>query len=516
MNLRLSQHAVAPALVVAALGTLTPTASAQLRGMASVWAAGLSERVPQATAAVADPTLLKAPMIPSAPPAPWAHPAGGPTLLVPDYSSMELFGQDAWLIEVDAHSIGSDQIPHHDDGVPDVSETEENWLAYVVSVKNGAEGTTGSYLDSLQGVRPVGAELISYYTSESQNIANILVGNNAVEASAMTLGYDPSNVSDVDALDYGIGIHSFTAQQSGVSQLLFPSSNEYYFSITPKTVTDWIGWYGTAPFADGQPPHAGDIYVKEWDETNRSWGPTKIYRTHLNVGIAATEDIDALAINRANGVIVFSTVLDPANPAAPQLLISDGNGSSQELKDTDQGGTTNTPVQDKLDLGRERDDVDGLCGIDPEGAYVYDRAVGIAVTTAAQIPSQPATLPIMGLSLERGFAGLSGPESLMAQISGWAGVTPQDCYVTYFLYVGSEPIVPNSDPTAALPNGTVPNWTTIGPVLRTQADDEFVVSMPFAVPVQTDHNLAVLAIVRSLPSAGSQVLGGTFVTQMGW
>ncbi|MEM8709780.1 MAG: hypothetical protein AAGG01_02420 [Planctomycetota bacterium] len=497
-------------------------APAQLRGMTSVWSVALSADGGPTSGSMIDPMLMKLPTNQNGAPQPWAplHNVGAPTPVIPNYSMEAIFGDDAEFIEIDGHSSGGDLIPYPDSlGAPAVSQATDNWLAYVLSVKNGSEGQEDSYINQVSQTRPVGAELLGFYASGSQNIDTSLVGQTTVEHTALSLGYPAQAPEEIDALDFNIGIN--TASPANVNAWMFPNTEEFYFTITFATTVEWFTRYGSAPFATygstSREPRPGDVYVVYWE--GNGWSEIDLYRSAEDLGLEFFEEVDALSVSRYNGVVIFSTELNGLYPNRPQLLINTGMpGSTTELMDLDSGGNY-TPVTDQVDLSNEKDDVDGVCGIDPEGKDQYDPSGGIAVTSVTK-SNNPALAGIFGddpmnLSMQRGVLAAGGADHISVQVSGWGNAQPTAGQIQLFVYESDEPMMPNVDPLAPFQNvfgqTVTPIWTPFAPMPRAQSQEQWEFSIPFDAARQ-GRNLAVMAVQFS----SDGVIAGSHVTQISW
>lgn len=521
---------VAPAMGLLALDT---NASAQNRGMTTDWAMAVSTRSQGMAGSALDPLRLKGPMNQPNGPAPWTPVATGPSPFMPDFTQGELFGDNEDIIEIDAHSAGTDMTPWPDaEGAPDVSATADNWLMWAVSVSDSTIGAANGYINSINSLpnsRPVGAEIISFYASGNQNLARNFVGQNAVEATAFSMGYDGTGpgTEDIDALDYAIGV--LTYDPSGqASSFLFNNILTYYFSVTPQTVINWNAKYpmGGQTFAYDNTvvpsqkinePHPGDIYVMTWNGTD--WNPIELYRSHTDLGLPTEGgDVDALSVNTHNGVIVFSTPQDP-NVAVPQLWINTGSASSTvELTDLAPDGTR-TRVVDRLDLTDDKDDIDALCGIEPETVDTFDRLCGVPSSSWAYTPHFPSDAAMMGVSVERAVLTPGGPTMVTFQVAGWGAAGPVSGDLYLFLYNGPEVLPPLTDPFAEFqssiaPYPTVsPDWMLVGPIPRTAQQDEWEFSIVDDPILFSGDFSAICALQYDGPTASGVISAGSVVSQ---
>ncbi len=518
-----------------ALASSSFAATLPQRGLASAFAAGLSvENGPPVLGVTQDPILLKRPLNQTAPLTTWTVASANLPLPLnlPDYSAAALWEEQSDVADVDGHSRGVDQVPPPDSqGAPSAGSSLGNWLAYVVSVKQGSPAEGNPHLNALNaGQQAIGAELVSFYAASSVNLDSSIVGTTRIEATATSLGYSGNiaTTPDLDAVDYGIGVNTYGGPNSG-SQVIFQASNRYYFTLTPAGATAWNAKTGFICWVAGLPreAHPADIYVKEWTQPTATeagfWGPVELYRSYEDLDLTEEDDVDALSVTEyrsvptpgnTNDVIVFSTA--GPNPLS-QLLINRGAGTTQTLTDRDTNGAYSN-VADNLGLGGENDDIDGLCPIDPKEIDLLDRAVGTPSTSLAQSPLVDAfgLAAFMDVSLERGIDPTTNLESVMIQVSEWGGLQPQNCDMLVWLYTGSQAIEANDDPLGdcLIPNGGTPNWVPF-PIMfdRPASMEQWELSVPFGAPNAGGH-MAVMVTVFAKPIDGGALIAGSQVVQI--
>lgn len=396
----------------------------QASGIHSSLAAGLSLDEATRPAGNAEQTLLKAPLNQASAPAEFS------TLSLvgaTDYSVAALFfslGDVASVVEIDAHSTGNDLMPPfavRSVGSGCYPNLGNRWMSISVSVTNGSQGLPNGLIhDRRQGQMGArttpGSDILSYYFADSQGIGSSLVNRTLIEQAAEVISYGGAgNLANVDALDWGMGVLSHAQASSPV--LIFPNRDRFYFSISASCVdevnsacSDNFAWHGSALV----PAHAAAIYESIWD--GQGWGMPKVYRTPVELGLGADDDLDALGVNATNGVTVYSTQIvtgrsqlladnghDPAFPslAGNRTVFSDDDGPK---------------VTRKIKVIDESDDIDAVCISDPE-AGIYCRYLATPVFGEAK--------DFMGLSATRARDPKAGHETIHVQVSGWGGAYPE-------------------------------------------------------------------------------------------
>lgn len=470
-----------------------------MRGVASPWPLG---------AIVIDPgsgysgLRLKNPGDQLTPPAPWSN---NGNLACPDYGSifsgLTMEGIDD--IEVDAHSSGNGVIPRHDgDGIPDLPTS---WMGLTISVANGARGFNNShYLPGLAGGE-TGSELATVYMSSSQGIDPAFNGKSILETTRTQVGFSATSLSDIAAIDYGIGAITFN---DPAVMTFFPGATDYYFSVT----REWAGNNLSLSFADDGsgtmiPPNATDIYLMTWDSVLGSWSGPEVYISGDTLGLnRLTADVDAIAVDPNRKTVIFSatrasrsqyTALDEVDVS--QLMIYQAEDFSQAQHPS---GEPSTALKDssgdrftkKARLGdngnNNEDEIDGACAIDPEMG-VNGREAGTPIGHAVSL-GEPA-----GLSVFRGTWGAPGNEydRTLVQLTGWGNEIPVNCRVQLRVHDGGGPDFGNSA-----------GWTDVGARIfraRNQHVMEFDVPETVLSTVNSRCQFHVVFYSGDVPFGGS-------------
>ena len=379
----------------------------------------------------------------------------------PDWSQATFLGSIEF--EVDAMSTGNGFFPppnaSHEIVVSPPSPGEDSWAAFTISVKNGAEGTPGSYFEWMtnQGSngRPAGSELVSYYLPGSVGLAPHLPGATIVEMKRQDMGMALMGQKDLSAFDYALPFLREGEQIAGPVNNNNLIDDRFYFSLSE----DWIDqgnnasklFYSTenyvagiAPIGDpAAPPHEGDIYYRQW--VNSGWSTPVQVVSYSDLNLTAAGDVDAVEAH-ANGLtVIFSTTrgsFDSSQPASEisQLMyidLSETPATPRALR-----GSGGTLIADKLgvkpaDTGNntDGDEVDGACSIDPETSQN-----ALYSTIALPYDYAPQFGRPMGISAARGKNGDAQADLLCVVASGYGNAAPTNDKVRF--YVAVSPTAP--------------------------------------------------------------------------
>ncbi len=431
-------------------------------------------------------------------PTPWTsanypNPGGGQWV---NYSRTSMFGSWAQHMEINGHSSGNAIIPGLDhNGVPSVGNTG-TWMSVIVSVSNDSLGAPGSLIRRrTQSTLPgsgsrttPGSDLVGYYYGESHGLPAGLAGSTLIEQVAEGMGLAGTN-EDLNALDLGLGVNTRNTATS--SFLLFPTRNQYYFTVSKASVPGINAHASVAgqEFAVNLggmqvPANAATIYRVTWNGS--SWTTPLEFRTPTDLGlVAGVHDLDALEVS--GNIVVYS--IDKNVPSGyadlpSQLMIRQGESGTNvpryPLMSNDGTNGATAEVVDKTGATDDTSNADGVCIIDPE-AFTFDTHVGIPV---AHFNGAPGNKASMGLSVVRWTKGTpSSYSSLMiAQVSGWGNAAEAfNTTVKYSYSLDYDPLLPGV-------NGT---WHLLGGVYRSKTD--FTVDLPIRIPSDLAGNTVFLA-----------------------
>ncbi len=360
--------------------------------------------------------------------------------LVPDYSIAAMFPNLVGDIELNAKSTGNSQMaPLDNQGLPLVG-TSDRWQGTVLSVDNAAQGLpTGPIARRLgltSGRTTPGADLYSFYATDSLGLHDSVAGSAFLEQSAESFGFGGASATqEVDALDFGMGVLS----ESGSTRdaVLFPNRETVYFSLDPSCLMDVNSATGGAfAMLNGQfvPADACTVYEIHWSETQFTWSTPCVYVTAADLMLVpGVDDIDALEVDTRLGTVVFSTQIHPTRSQLriygkdPQenYVLADFRDSTGDLV------TTKAGLRDPLE-GSPADNVDAVCIIDPEYS-VHPVYFGVP----RDIAFGNSGLGQLGVSVTRCRPTRTSDEIMVVHASGWAGVPPTTQGRIHFYYSNS-------------------------------------------------------------------------------
>ncbi|MBK8978623.1 MAG: hypothetical protein IPM29_22225 [Planctomycetes bacterium] len=276
------------------------------------------------------------------PPSRWAPMPGAP-----DFRFDVLFrqcGLGAPFPDVDATSIGEDWILADANGRIDVPANR--WAAITFSVSASSRGQPNSLIRA-ETASPdgVGGDLFSLVLPGSA-LPPAHVDNPRLALQRSQTGLSEG---DIDALDHFMRLNRMS---TGIANGLF-ATPQWFFSISSATLARVPAtWFG------GTPPSGATIFVVTLSRVTGTWTCPRVYLSFRDLGLAQTEDVDAIAIDLRNQRMLFSTKTRTRNEI---LYVDLGADIGNPVPYADQGGQT---VTDKAGL-IEDDDVDAICAIDP-------------------------------------------------------------------------------------------------------------------------------------------------------
>ncbi|MFK7739662.1 MAG: hypothetical protein AB8H80_05005 [Planctomycetota bacterium] len=407
---------------------------------------------------------------------------------------------------------------------PNLAE-QQRWLALSASVTTSSPLTLHPLLSSGDG-----NTIFSYFFEDSVGLPASM--NNALHieqtGAQMLL---PVN-EELSAFDYKLGM--LMSSPDDELARFAPKENYLYFSVTPNFVAIYNGMPNALslfPFAADKAtpnvleygPDAAVIYQSTWTpaegNTPGSWSNPILWKTRTDLGLSnsAAENIDALTVEHDSETVIFS-MTRIATLVRDQILVHLPNYQplgSLPLYDDD-----GFRVSDKMGIADD-DDVDALCGDDPE-VMVGD------VGRAAGAPMAFRYAPLAGNPLFAGLAepvgfsiarsapnGSAPPVDIKFQITGWGPLqVPVPCNVD--IYVSVTPI-----------GGQPSNYSYVGTLTRNSSQDEWHWTLPvttFPVGIQQVSFEATLTcsdplqwidpinktIVPSTAPGATQVVGATY------
>lgn len=408
---------------LAAFVPLAPVASAQAadeyvpakvrRGALSAMAVGISLESAGSGAGgnTVESMLFKPPLDQSTAPGsfdPVMFPEG------PDFRHDVMFPTNHADVHIDAFSTGNDVVPNVNvNGIPDLTSPVMRWMAITVAVAPGIQGLPDTLYNPPSGgvAQNNSGDLVTYYLEGSNGIPGTLVDKVHLEQSREHLGFPTGSGPIVDAMDWAMGIQTF----SPASRLgeFFKFDNHYFFSVTPASALSLLSTLAEDASGNPVPTHAGVIYRMRWQEIagapgTYEWTKPTVYKTLSNLALGSTDDLDGIAVDLGHQTVVYSTQVVPGRS---QLLVEQSRTGQPQVAGIPLRNESTEPITTALGSRDDLDDIRAICTIDPEPG-VPDKM--IASPLLALWPGQH-----MGVSMLR--TQLSGPNSddLVIQSTGW-------------------------------------------------------------------------------------------------
>ncbi len=296
--------------------------------------------------------------------------AAGPTLPLPSGSVepnlleiMQAVWPPTWpgnpsTLDIDDISLGRDEVLVDEFGIVQVPPS--SWGVLSFSLRQGAQGEPGYAIANVAAAGSVGAALFSWVLPGS-NLPSQLVGVRAeLSHSRRDLGLPVG--SEVDAVDFPVMLGreqaGLTALEPGF-ELLSSFPEEIYFTVSSASVAlvppSW--W---TPFTAASAGSGATILVVRRQTLTTPWQAPQVWRRWADLGLAQSEDVDALAVDALQEKVLFSVT----GTARDQFLFADfgtdGGPPPPLTVATAPGGDISTQVG-KI----QNDDVDAVCTLDP-------------------------------------------------------------------------------------------------------------------------------------------------------
>lgn len=476
--------------------TSAVTLAAPQRGMLSTFPVGL--RISNASASIPEVEHLKEVGDQVIPPAPFA-----PTNLqpnAPDYTTMF----PGMQVDMDAVTTGNGEFP-----IPETDGSMDpgtRWVVMSVSISALSTPTLpGPFFDAAaaSGTNSAGSAIVSYYFDGSGSFPASLPGATVLEMAGKHLGFPLGGDEDVEAVDFGLGF----MQAAGGSTGFFFDGHGVYFSVSPKFVADNNGAdfarTGTSP---GSPvnhkPHPADIYRIQWQPATSTWTTPYLEYSWSDLGFKSADcDVDALEIELTGSgfkTVVYSATVDSDWDSAKvkdisQLMVfhDDGPGHMKPTALRDVNGDKVATKIGIVDEGSGIDEVDAVCGIDPEpssGGPSRDFANLVSEDSVAGTP--------LGLSISRSKSPGTGilnidSERTVFHVTGWGDLNPTHLHCK--IYRMLKPSNFSNDPQ---PWVLDPNWVEVLSAVRYAWDD--------TTEIMVSHGS--LAVGSSWPSGNDDYL----------
>lgn len=327
-----------------------------------------------------------------------------------------------------------------------------SWYGLSVSVAQKASSTnyglTGSSLRSLAN-GPGG--IVTYYYDGSTGIDAQLVDSTVIEQTDGQLGFDVTDAEDLRGIDWGMG--AIATDPSGTrSRVTAPVRDKLYFSVASDWLSDNPGHvveFGDPGSTAWLPLVSDTVYVMSWDYDSTAmayqWtSPEVAFSDDELFGSAhvTTHAIDALSVyvNGMNERVLFSV---EGHALGSQIMGYDRTNFSPSVVAMPVTDLDGDLIAEKLGLdinGGHPDDVDGLCGLDPESGLLSS-ALGTPLERTAG-----SSVDELGIAVYRGmrFEYVSSEEtqeetqelvdSLTVQVTG---ITPTINPGLLHIYLGT-------------------------------------------------------------------------------
>ncbi len=277
--------------------------------------------------------------------------------------------------DVDALSLGQDWVLA-DDSNGRIDVPPGQWGAVTFSVDRSTRGALGSVIRSESNRTDGAAGDVFSYVLPGSALPIVGVTERAHDSSEINL--DPGDgQKEIDAVDHFIPYYTLPAQNR-----LMPAVPSIYFSVSDATKhLVPVAWWGrTLP--------SGATILCTTLTPSAGWSQPVVYRDYARIGLAVSEDLDALGLDLDNGRMLFSTKTGSRDP----ILFQDVKVDLSTIETyADQNGG---PVSADIGL-LENDDVDAICSMDPA---VRARPLGgrnatwHAIGTPLATPAPPAVV----------------------------------------------------------------------------------------------------------------------------
>ncbi|MBK8101446.1 MAG: hypothetical protein IPK26_30565 [Planctomycetes bacterium] len=338
-------------------------------------------------------------------------------------------------LDVDDISVGQDQLLIGPDGF--ISVPQGRWGALTFSVRAGTQGLRGSRLRTEAQAGVVGADVFSWVLPGSILPVEL---TDAVERASdrSELGLTGA-AAEVDALDgllpLGIDQSDLDGFESAQFQNLLPVPYTIYFTLSSTAAS-------AAPpsWFQGTPRSGATILCVQSSVPGGPFSAPSVWKRFDELGLTQADDIDALAIDRGTGKVVFSLksrrldqlmfvdLVLPFGPPVPQPVRKDAATTVSQAIGVDSGaGST--------------DDVDAVCGLDPQ---IRSGQVGVANPLIYSMGTpRPRVVfpnsPALQASAARRVAGATSIYDTW--ITGWPSGAPQPGLVGLIVSLG-ESVLP--------------------------------------------------------------------------
>lgn len=286
---------------------------------------------------------FKEPGVGAAPPATMPLTAG-----VPDFRIASIMKGVSPRPDPDAMSIGVDWILADSNGYAVVPSGGWGFISF--SVTPATVGEPGSLVQAEAQGDGAAADIFNWFVPNSPVPSGWSQEPiRAQNAAEIALGGSPA---DVDAHDIFTALYLLDPMIAA----LLPAQPTFYFSVSTATLGRVpSAWWG------GTTPSGATILQCTWDATARSWSTPRVFLEAGDLGLALSEDIDALAVDPLRVAMLFSTTTASRDPI---LVALPKPGGGIKVLDYRLNDGPKTRVSTRLGI-RGKGDVDAICSYDP-------------------------------------------------------------------------------------------------------------------------------------------------------
>ncbi len=353
-------------------------------------------------------------------------PVGTPYAGAPDYRMSQMFpAVDRAWIEIDAISSGNDNIPVDPTNGRVIPQNGAiGWSILSFSVDGATTGGVNTVIADRRSQDPLrfGADIYSWGFGGSTGIDPQYIDKTWLEFSAEEVDW-LTPIDELESLDFQAGLLFERAGQT--DPVFLPNTNQdFYFSLSRAAVLNAPSTLPAGSAFASVTLDPGAIYRITC--SNGIWSTASVVYDRTTLDLPDDANIDAIAVHASDSVI-FST----DDVSTEQFLVHVG-GQTFRLRDS-AGNTLSSLTGLDNTSSTSRNNVDALCGIDPEHG-VFSSAIGTPVPDPLDVDEDDTR---MSLSVSRYHrAGNVTTPQLLAAVSGWHTSSPQDGEVLLHVFSG--------------------------------------------------------------------------------
>ncbi|MBL8756307.1 MAG: hypothetical protein JNK15_23630 [Planctomycetes bacterium] len=312
-------------------------------------------------------------------------------------------------VDLDALSLGLDWVVGNAIGEAVVGAGQ--WAAITFSVSRATTGAPGSLLASA-ALEPDGAAADVFgYVLPGSDLPPVFVGIPfRAQDSRETSTYVGGLPGNLDAHDLYIAL--LYQENPPLAALLPPPT--IFFSVSAASAPSIpMAWTAVPALRSG-----ATVFSSTWLPATSTWSTPGVAFAPATFGILPSEDLDALALDLAHGLVLFSTdraLPPPTGPRDPILFSVLGSGIHWIYRLPGVG----TPISAEVGLGLGVDDIDGICSLDP-GSPAQPSQIRLPFLLGTPEPPLPTTIPTeLQASVWRRFDPNLNQEFAETWMTGW-------------------------------------------------------------------------------------------------